>query len=231
MITCEWMGRLGNVMFQIAVVYGLADKFKDKPEFKWQPYFELPPRTKEPENVYVQPDGKNEVFNIKHKQNLSISGFFQRHEYFDHIKEKLVKDVFRVPDDWIPDSIAVHVRRGDFLMDQVNFPTQPVEYYMDALNKIGYKDKKIYFCSDDIQWCKDNFHKLPNVYFREKTTPLSDIFFMANCDAVVMSNSTFSFWGAYLSMRNRPIYFPLHWFNKNSKRNGYEICPKEWIGL
>jgi hypothetical protein len=46
-----------------------------------------------------------------------------------------------------------------------------------------------------------------------------------------MSNSTFSFWGAYLNLRQRPVYFPLHWFSYKSGRDGYEICPKEWIGL
>jgi hypothetical protein len=231
MITCEWMGRLGNVMFQIAVTYALADKYKVKPQFKWQPHFDLPERTREPEHVYVQSMGNNSVIDIPYKPNLSIVGFFQRHEYFDHIREKLIKEVFKVPIDWQPDTIAVHVRRGDFVLDPVNFPTQPVSYYMDALERIGYKDKRVVFCSDDIKWCEDNFKHIENAKFRIGTTPIEDIFFMANCDAVVMSNSTFSFWGAYLSLRDRPIYFPLHWFDINSGRDGYEICLKEWIGL
>jgi hypothetical protein len=228
MITCEWMGRLGNIMFQIATTYGLATKYGDVAEFRWQPYFDLPERSSRPDNIFVQPQGDNSVMDIKYARNLNIVGFFQRHEYFDHIKQRLISEIFKVPEDWQPNTIAVHVRRGDFVHDPKNFPMQPKEFYMEALEKLDYKTKQVVFCSDDIPWCKMNF---PFASFREHTSALDDIFFMANCDAVVMSNSTFSFWGAYLSMRQRPVYFPLHWFDKDSGRNGYEICPKDWIGL
>jgi hypothetical protein len=218
-------------MYQIAVTYGLAEKFGDVAEFAPHAYFNLPQRTKNIENIYVQPAGLNEVFDIPHKLNMTIVGFFQRYEYFNHIKEKLIKDVFKVPYDYRPDSIAVHVRRGDFIQDPINFPMQSVEYYKKAFDIIGIDNKKLYFCSDDPDWCEDNFGNIPNVYVRRKKDPLEDIYFMANCDAVIMANSTFSFWGSYLNMRERPIVFPLHWFSKKSKRTGYEICPSEWTGI
>jgi Glycosyl transferase family 11 len=228
MVTCDWMGRLGNIMFQIAVTESLAIKHNDKAEYKWQPYFDLPIRSRNPANYHVQPMGDNSAKEIEYKANLSIVGFFQRHEYFDSIRDHLIKNIFKVPMDWQPNTIAVHVRRGDFLYDTENFPVQPVSYYMECLEKLDYKNKKVVFCSDDIPWCKENF---PFAEFRENTTAVNDIFFGANCDSVIMSNSTFSFWMGYLSMRNRPIYYPLHWFSKNSGRNGSEICLPEWIGV
>lgn len=231
MITCSFLGRLGNCMFEIATVYGLAEKFNESPEFPYCPYFDLPERTQNIENIFVQPNGLNIVFDIPYKPNLCLVGFWQRHEYFDHIKKKLIKEVFKVTLDYQPNTIGVHVRRTDFLLDTVNFPVQPVSYYQKAFNKIGIEGKKIVFCSDDIDWCIENFSYLPNVKFRKYTDALSDIFFLANCESVVMSNSTFSFWGAYLNMKERQIYFPLHWFDKKSGRNGFEICPPNWIGL
>lgn len=218
-------------MFQIAVVYALAEKWNESAEFPEYHLFDLPKRTQRVENTFIQPMGNNGVFDIKWKPNLSIVGFFQRHEYFDNIREKLIKDIFKVPLDYHPNTIGVHVRRGDFLMDVENFPTQPVSYYQKAFEKIGISDKKVVFCSDDIEWCIENFSYLKNVKFRKNTDELSDIYFLANCESVVMSNSTFSFWGAYLNTKNRKICFPLYWFNKKSGRNGYEICLKEWIGL
>jgi len=231
MITCEWLGRLGNNMFQIAATYGLAYHFNEKAEFPNFPHFDLPLRSEKVKNMYVQKDGQNKYIIPEHKENMSIVGFFQKHEYFDHIKESLIKSIFKVPIDCRPNTICIHVRRGDFLYDPINFPTQPKSFYLNALNTIGSKDKKIVFCSDDIDWCKENFSDLPNVSFREFTTALSDIYFGANCESVIMSNSTFSFWMAYLSMRKRTIVFPLNWFNKDSGRTGYEICPNDWIGL
>jgi Glycosyl transferase family 11 len=218
-------------MFQISVVYGLAEKFKEFPEFPYYPYFNLPKRTQNVEHLFVQPGGVNILFDIKNESNLCLVGFFQKHEFFDHIKEKLIKEVFKVPLDYQPDTIGVHVRRTDFLFDPINFPTQPVEYYKKAFEKIGIENKKVVFCSDDIEWCIENFSYLPNVKFRKYTSALSDIYFLANCESVVMSNSTFSFWGAYLNMKERQIYFPLNWFSKKSGRDGYEIALKEWIGL
>ena len=234
MLTIDWNGRLGNNLFQIAVCYGLADKFGENAEFPSFEYFNLPARSHPIENVFGQPDGNNSVFDIKWKPNLNLVGFFQRHEYFDHIKLRLIKDIFRVPVDYHPDTICVHVRRGDFLYPDLclDFPVQPDTYYIDAINRIGATGKKVVFCSDDIEYCKSHFFGyFPDVRFREHTLPIDDIFFGANCDAVVMSNSTFSFWMGYLNTRERPIYFPLNWFRKGSPRNGHEICPINWVGL
>ena len=227
------MGRLGNNMFQIATVYGTAERYNEKPEFPPFNYFNLPKLTGTIKNYFKPTDNINLLVDIPHLPDLCLQGFFQRHQYFDNIKEKLIKEVFKVPIDYQPKTIAVHVRRGDFLypVNQKHFPVQPVSYYMGALNKIGYKDKKVVFCSDDIDWCRENFSNLPKVSFREDRDPLDDIYFMANCDAVVMANSTFSFWGAYLNMRKRPVYFPLNWFAYDSGRDGKEICLDEWIGM
>jgi len=216
-------------MFQIAVTWATALKYGDVPQFRWQPYFDLPKRTEKVSIPYSQRGTLNEFVNIPYTKNMTLVGYFQRHEYFDDIKEILINEVFKVPQDWQPNTICVHVRRGDFLFDENgNFPVQPVSYYMNALNLLNYKKKRVVFCSDDIEFCKENF---PFAEFREFTDELSDIYFGANCESVVMSNSTFSFWMAYLNLNNRQIYFPLHWFNRFSRRNGYEICPKTWIGL
>ena len=228
MITCEFLGRLGNNMFQIACTYAVANKYKDTVGFPDFPYFNLPKRQTEPENFFIQRTGPNNIPDIKHKKNLCLVGFFQRYEVFDNIKQELIENVFKVPQDWHPNTIAVHVRRGDFANNTEDFPMQPVSYYMQALEMLNYKNKQVIFCSDDIPWCKKNF---PFASFREKTSPIDDIYFIANCESVVMSNSTFSFWGAYLNMQQRKIIFPMHWFSLKSGRNGYEICPGNWIGI
>lgn len=231
MLSCSFLGRLGNNMFSISVTYGLAEKFGESAEFPPFPYFNLPQRTHAIESSFVQPSGDNSVFDIPHKPNMCLVGFFQRAAYFNHIREKLIKQVFKVPIDYQPNTIGVHVRRGDFLIDPVNFPTQPVDFYQKGFEIIGIDNKKIVFCSDDIEWCIKHFSYLPNVRFRKYTSALSDIFFLANCESVIMSNSTFSFWGAYLNLMDRKIVYPLHWFAKDSGRTGSEICLPEWIGI
>jgi hypothetical protein len=231
MVTTKFIGRLGNNLFSIALVYALAEKFGESPEFPNFPFFDLPPLTQPILSSFVQPSGDNSVFDIQHKPNMCLVGFWQRHQYIDHIRPKLINEVFKVPIDYHPNTIGVHVRRGDFLFDPVNFPTQPVSFYQKGLEIIGIHNKKVVFCSDDINWCITNFSYLPNVHFREYTSALSDIYFLANCESVIMSNSTFSFWGAYLNLMDRKIVFPLNWFAKDSGRTGCEIALPEWIGI
>ena len=224
------MGRLGNNMFQIATAYALASDNNDKAEFYLHSDLpHLPKRSIEPIYEYIAPDNTNPILDIEYKKDMTLVGFFQRHEHFDKYKEQLIKEVFQVPEDWQPNTIAIHVRRGDFLFDPINFPVITNDYINQAIDLIG-RDKKIVFCSDDINFCQLHFRG-ENIKYRINTSPMSDICFMANCDNVIMSNSTFSFWGAYLSMKKRKIVFPLNWFAKNSGRDGYEICPKEWIGI
>jgi hypothetical protein len=216
-------------MFQIATTYAIALKFGTEAQFAYQPYFKwLTERKTEIQNWFVQNDVKNNIINPPFKPNLCLDGFFQRHELFDNIWEKLIKEIFRVPEDFHPNTIGVHIRRGDFLNDTANFPVQPKEYYTKALNLLNYKNYKVIICTDDIQWCKQNFKEFE---IREKTAELDDIYFLANCEKLVLSNSTFSFWSAYLSLSKREIIFPLNWFAKNSGRTGYEICLKEWKGI
>jgi len=231
MITCEYMGRLGNNMFQIATTYATAKKYNDIAEFSPHPDMpHLPIRSTKPDNEFIGLNNRNQIYDIPHKKNMTLVGFFQRHEYFDFVKDELIEKVFNVPNDWQPNTIAIHVRRGDFLFDPFNFPPVSVEYINKAISLMP-ENKRIVFLSDDMNWCIENFSNLPKVEFRINTSPMSDIFYMANCDNVIMSNSTFSFWGAYLSNRKRQIVFPLHWFAKTSGRDGYEICPKEWKGI
>jgi hypothetical protein len=215
-------------MFQIAINYAIAQKFSAQAQFAFQPYFPwLPERETEIQHYFKQENGKNYIINPPFKPNLCLDGFFQRHELFDNFRDKLIAEIFRVPEDYHPNTVGVHIRRGDFLNDQENFPVQPKEYYLKALELLNYKNNKVVICTDDIAWSKQNF---PKFEIREKTNELDDIYFLANCSALVMSNSTFSFWGAYLSLLKRDIIFPLNWFNK-SDRNGYEICLKEWRGI
>jgi hypothetical protein len=229
MITCKFKGRLGNIMFQIATTYAIAQKFGTQAQFAYQPYFEwLPERQTEIQHWFVQNNGKNNIIDPPFKPNMCLDGFFQRHELFDNIKEKLIKEIFKVPEDYYPQTIGMHIRRGDFFNDPINFPIQPKEYYLKALELLNYKNYKVIICTDDIAWAKQNF---PLFEIREKTTALDDIYFLANCEALVLSNSTLSFWGAYLSELKRQIIFPLHWFAKESGRTGYEICLKEWKGI
>ena len=62
------------------------------------------------------------------------------------------------------DTCSIHVRRGDYLGLPNHHPTQPIEYYIQAIKLIG-EDKHYVIFSDDIKWCEENFSFLNNKTF------------------------------------------------------------------
>jgi hypothetical protein len=98
-----------------------------------------------------------------------------------------------------------------------------------------FPDDDFIIFSDDIEWCKYRFSDL-NFRFADKTsnsysTALIDMVAMSKCMCVVMSNSTFSWWSAYLSKRPGHItVYKNPWFTDSQKE---DIIPDDnsWITL
>ena len=57
--------------------------------------------------------------------------------------------------------------------------------------------------SDDIQWCRDNI-TLPNCIFAN-FTDYEALWLISLCQHFVISNSSFSWWAAYLSTNNNKV--------------------------
>ena len=55
-----------------------------------------------------------------------------------------------------------------------------------------------------------------------------DMYLMAQCKAHIIANSSFSFWGAYLSKENLITIYPAKWYNLQESP---DIAPSEWIPI
>lgn len=119
-------------------------------------------------------------------------------------------------------SIALHVRRGEY-KDFSEFGTCSVEYYENAIKHISSKvDKpKFFIFTEDHEWVKNNINiPYPHshvVYKEEKESIGRDYWellrLMSLCDHFIIANSTFSWWGAWLSdNKNKIIISPDPWF-------------------
>ena len=86
-------------------------------------------------------------------------------------------------------------------------------------------------CSDDIEWCKDNF-KIKNVYYSNEKY-YHDLFLMSCCEHNIIANSSFSWWSAYLNNNpDKKVISPKKWFGKNGpKYNINDIIPNNWIQI
>jgi len=155
-------------------------------------------------------------------------GNFQSEKYFADCKED-IKSLFTVKKSYVDlfaelnkntplqgKKIVVHVRRGDYLDLNIAIP---LAYYKNVLNMIDNKDVSYVFISDDIKLIEKEFDHIENKYILNNSE-IIDLQFLMNADVCVLSNSSFSWWGAWLNNRpDKVIYAPKYWigFNKGQE--------------
>ena len=133
----------------------------------------------------------------------------------------------------VSDCVCVNVRRGDYLErgnPQLGFRTLSKEDITGILKEHFPKDK-VLFVSDDIEWCKKNF-KGKRYAFADKPCrykPEMDLYIQTQCKANVISNSTFSWWGAFLNANTEKVVCPWPWFADGKIDPMKNILPKGWI--
>jgi len=83
--------------------------------------------------------------------------------------------------------------------------------------------------SDDIAWAKNVFSQKNNVSFIEGFEDYEDLHLMSKCNHHILSNSTFSWWGAVLNKQEgKKVICPKDWFNGDRKRMN-NLVLDDWI--
>lgn len=155
-------------------------------------------------------------------ENIYLDGYFQSEKYFKKYREELQQQI--VPDYEIEEeyqknlngikstnSVAVHVRHGDFKKDNNPFHYVLGEaYYRNALNYLyeHVENPTFYWFSDDIEWVKDKFGNQDNFIFvsmKTKHADIDEMMLMKNCKHIITANSTFSWWAAWLNQSDEAI--------------------------
>ena len=157
--------------------------------------------------------------------NLILDGYFQSSKYFNH-NLHVIRDLFclKEKDDY-HDYTFLHVRRKDYLKYSDIHPTCELQYYENCLRQIS--PKKCVILSDDISWCRDNF--TDNIFeFSTSEDPLHDLSVMKSCKNAIISNSSFSWWGATLAKNIQMVFAPLKWFGPKGHKNWNDIYCNSW---
>lgn len=196
---------------------------------------------------YIQP--VKEIFEFKEEAfllsgNMYYEGIWESYQYLEPAKEEIKKAFSHPAPNEINakyieqiescESIGIHVRRGDYLKHPAFRGTCGIDYYQRAIEKILSMKKKVTFFifSNDLNWCKKHIQPLVQnndiIYVTENTGPNScwDMFLMTHCKHLIIANSSFSWWGAFLNNRGGNIIAPKIWMNREAK---FEIWPKGWI--
>jgi hypothetical protein len=184
---------------------------------------------------------------------LYLDGYFQSEKYFAN-KEFLVRQTFSFPrlenaeyeniiDEMLSKhSVAVHFRRGDYVSDALTesfHGTCSLQYYKQAFNYIKGKtdNPHFYIFSDDIAWVEQQISDWDfNTTFIKGNSGSSswiDMMLMSKCKHHIIANSSFSWWGAWLSGNDASIKIaPQNWFNpEKAKFDINDIVPSSWIKM
>lgn len=190
----------------------------------------------------------SEIFKIKSK-NIFLSGYWQSEKYFIQIAD-LIREEF-TPKNQLNEvnkevqkkiyecnSVSLHIRRGDYITNPVTnsvHGTISVAYYEKAIAYIASQVKApfFYIFSDDFPWVETHLKiNYPFQYVNHNGPELDyeDIRLMSACKHHIIANSSFSWWGAWLSKNpNKIVIAPEKWFNidiDNSDR-----LPASWVKL
>lgn len=127
----------------------------------------------------------------------------------------------------------ISVRRGDFVYHPYYYQLS-YKYYRLAIieNFPDWKQRNLIFTSDDIDYCKYHFSSLPNSYFLENFSAIEQLALGSQCNDFVISNSTFSWWIAWLGEKSSSkIIRPQYNFNPSIKDINLEkdFFPERWI--
>jgi hypothetical protein len=108
-------------------------------------------------------------------------------------------------------TIAVHIRRTDYLNYGKRDISLPIEYFKRTLDELGdISEYTVYFVSDEIAYVKDYFGEKENYIF-SLNNEITDFQIIKNADIAIISNSSFAWWAAYLSEKNNVVYAPKNW--------------------
>lgn len=133
-----------------------------------------------------------------------------------------------------PNSIGVHLRRGDYVTDP-NFSStvrRNILLVDREIEKWKGKGWKVLIFSDDPTWCRQKYPS--GVYIVETGDFLTDFYILSQCSRWFVGSSTYSWWAAYLGALDHPervfeTYYPTPWIVSFSPFT--DIAPDHWIPL
>lgn len=187
--------------------------------------------------------------------NIYLDGYFQAENYFlNHCEDILSEFVLDEESEKELDLIlgglknvkplvTLHVRRGDYVSNARVNKTHNIcgdKYFYDALEYFKQKlpEFNVIVFSDDVNWVKSNLELPGNpFYVSDEANKLGihldeakELVLMSRCDHHIISNSSYSWWGAYLNRsKSKIVVAPSIWSKGSIPQPN--IIPANWIRL
>jgi hypothetical protein len=165
-----------------------------------------------------------------------ISGYFQSPRYFESMAGELRAEInglliqgvgascpqYIVKNISQPNSIAVHVRRGDYLRIPV-FHVCDETYYRKSMDEMRERvpHARFFIFSDDPEWCRGAFREEDTEVIASgeaAANPLHDLHLMSLASHHIITNSSYSWWAAWLGDKpGQQVIMPDRWYAREIK--------------
>lgn len=159
-----------------------------------------------------------------------FQGYWQNYKYYDWLKQNI--NDFKIKSSLFPEqlwsydnqissivnSVSVHIRRGDYFAPH-NIGIYGVcseSYYINAMKKMQslVPNALFFIFSDDINWVKNHIEMNDNTIIipNYNISQFAYIELMSYCKHHIVSNSSFSWWGAVLyELPESKVIAPKRW--------------------
>jgi len=198
---------------------------------------------------YIPPYSLNYSYDEKPmnwKGDGYFEGYWQCYNHFVDVREELMKvyshpkpnkynaEIINMME--TNNSVGIHVRRGDYLAEPEFRGICDISYYRRAVKEIlSDRNQHVFFLfSNDMPWCKENLtpllegHQVIFVTENKGNNSCWDMFLMTHCKDLIIANSSFSWWGAFLNKNVNRVCCPAPWLNRNCN---IEIYGPNWIKI
>lgn len=182
-------------------------------------------------------------YHFYRNKNIIIQGYFESPKYFAEIDEKICREltpkhplleqnvelydiITKKP------SVCISIKRQDVENPDISDVYQyDINYFYHAAEYIRERvpDAVWVIFSDNVEWCKDNFHPEGEVYYETPNNPIWEkIRLMSSCKHFIIHNSTFSWWAQHLSQNaDKIVIAPVKWMLRDDQP--IDIYEDNWI--
>jgi hypothetical protein len=246
MIIPQLNGGLCNQMFQIAACFCYAkvtdNKFAINYNLPFSAHQGKHPQTYK-DSIYKNIESTAYVPEVRYKQpsfvysdiplfaDALFEGHFQSYKYIKKFRSDLA-DLFCFSEDikkridsaltkFNKQICTIHIRRGDYLDPQIAIAHNVCNknYYDRCIADIS--DAVFLVITDDRNYVTKEFKvefETGKFIIVNTTSELEDLYLLTQSDIIIGSNSTFSWWGAFLNKKLRRCLMPSRWFTAEGEK-------------
>ena len=172
-----------------------------------------------------------------------VRGYFQSYLYVENIRHELISQfeliapsesfLLYAEEARVVKPIVVHQRRGDYAQLSTSVGILGTEYYFNGINALTEpsSQKQIWIFSDDDKASLVLATQLEEMGLRDirmgfELTDSETLKLMSLGSGIVIANSTFSWWSAFLGNYENNVVAPKKWYQ--GLPDPKELIPKNW---